>query len=588
MYHALEQLSNRCARLRIQYQPRYRVVGLRIASHRSFVNSFTYPLSFLCNHIFERNTAASEMATQSLSASTALDEIRTLLVTNCEDPFDLDARGCIGIAEKGTNPRPCKNPRGEQRQIQAKKDKLYFSELKVYSRKDKVFCNRVELFLGHLYCWQHTQQVMGNFKLWKKGHFPPASPKTIDLSPTSLLDSVSASVLPSIEACPEYLPAGDDQTKEPTGETEDPEVLSILTKSSAEPSNVSSLEDSTLDSSVTTPDSTFHEPTDSLNNADQEREESPESDPEFERVLVEMKNKSPPNRLDEVKMECDLLRRRSRIIHHINKKPGVNDTKPGLVYALLHENGNIKVSWTVEETVEQALKQSHNCAGSDVNICYQSSKRFIGAYRVDTLVKADLRHKRLVETCDRCGSDHIWFKTNKDDVIESIKNWTTFVCGVYDADGSLNEVGQRTVDIISPASSAVVVKAYSHALAQYPIPETSETPLDAVDTPSIERGTQDVEPSGENTVDDLLNESEAGSDVRSRTRWTSKLRRLSARMSDKFHSLLVKINIKEVPEVAQGAMERIFDQDIEVSSSTEGSTNKTRKRDRLRRRSGIV
>ncbi|RFU34806.1 hypothetical protein B7463_g1555, partial [Scytalidium lignicola] len=528
------------------------------------------------------------MATQTSSASSALDEIRALLITKCEDPFDLDAYSCIGIAGKKSRPRLCGNPRGLQRRADAKYFKVYFSELKEYTRDD-TFYNDTKTFLSALYCSKHLEQVMGNFKFWKQGLSPITLQEVVEPRPASSSDKASTSVIQSIEACPEKpdcLPPRDDQVKEPTKEstkeTDDTDDSSILTMSSTETSTVSSPEDSTIYSSVTTPDSTFHELDDSLDNVYQEREDSPVLDPELESVLEELKKNSPRDMLEEVNRECNLIRRRSRIIHHVDKKFSTNDRKEGLVYALFHENGNVKVGWTTEQTVEQRLQHPHNCYASGTKVYYQSPERFVGAYRVETLVKADLRDMRVVGACDRCGRNHTeWFKADKDNVIKSIEDWTAFVRGVYDIDGGLNEVGQKTMEVICPARSAAVVEAYKQALAQHSIPEVREASPDAVILSPEDKKIQDVESPGKETIDHPSNKSEASSDVKPRSnlakirsKTMDKFKRFQAYLFDRVHTLSGKINSGEIPKVARGAVGRIFDLDVEVFTSAEEGTKK--------------
>lgn len=536
------------------------------------------------------------MTAQNSSAPSVLDEIKSLLVTKYEDPFDLDLDCCVGISYQKSNPRPCRNHRGEAKRNNAEYHKLYFSQLKEYQQDDHEFCERVKTFLEAIHCHEHIGQVMKNFEDWKQGRFAKTStePETISSSDCNVL----ISNISSNDAAPRnsnYLAAENEQAKEPGEEAEEYEELSVLTTSSTKTSTFSSPEDSTLHSEVTSPGSTLHELGEASlvtprqeDEEDEEDEENQEDevdvsvlDPKLEGVLEELTNSAPPEMREEVIEKSNLMRRRSRIIHHIDKKFSPKDGIEGIVYVLLHDNGNVKVGWTKKQTVDERLQHPNNCYAFGTVPYYRSSKPFVGAYRVETLVKADLRDKRVVEKCDRCGRIHTeWFRADRDDVVKSVKNWTTFVCGSY-ADGALNEAGRETMDRICPASSTAIVKAYQEVSGHGSVLEIMEALSHPVTLHPEDIQNQDAESSVEEPIDSPPAESEPNADAKSKTRFakvasksTVTYKKFRTRLSDGLQKLAEKIRPAEIPEAGRAAMERIFDINYKPPASPESRQEK--------------
>jgi hypothetical protein len=401
-------------------------------------------------------------------SSPVLEEIKTILVAVYPDTFPTDK--CLGTNKDLTK---CgKYPMDRTSAAQRMEYLVSLGEVP----HDKRFYKKVREFLAYSHCHHHQNAVFVKFENWKtergdRATSTPTSP-VVDENPNE--DQSGANPLAPNPVAQTPKKTTDGETTNDDEQDTNSDIFSSTTISPSQESENAFSTISPASTALTTPAQTpFEEdPTSKRLDAFGDAESYPGTPSRVARkpsesVMepAEAANKELDDVLDQHSDQgTEGLGRISRrfksvktknwpLLKAIESKFTDMDNKKGRVYVWTHETikGVVKIGFTAEGSTPRH-KQAGNCYATDTKRQWESSEPFIGAFRVETIVRYNLRDKNIdLKSCSQCNKAHKeWFKMEWMDAVKSIETWTEFVTRAY-KDGRLSEEGEQIMnDLCKP------------------------------------------------------------------------------------------------------------------------------------------
>jgi hypothetical protein len=140
-------------------------------------------------------------------------------------------------------------------------------------------------------------------------------------------------------------------------------------------------------------------------------------------------------------------KRHELLLKAITSSFNKTECKRGSVYLWKHKTDPrlVKIGFTVR-TIQERRSDSKNCYAKETDEFWESEEPFVGASRVEKIVKQHLREWNLpLRICKHCRKGHReWFEKSAEEVRALMQDWTRFARIGY-SDGMLTEAGRRAV-----------------------------------------------------------------------------------------------------------------------------------------------
>lgn len=420
--------------------------------------------------------------------------IKEQLVTVVGDPFGSDIKMCLGNVQctrNGEAMRQCKNTASNKKGKQDAKDLMARFAAMNAVPQDEAFYEDVRRFIRLIHCTPkrnlkkkepHAAAALRNFEDWKRERTVAHPRSTANLGtstgdglPVNLEVGTDASPSQPAPETPQRTASGsnleaDRQDSVPLSPSDtglspgyesvfdevfaSPATTAITTPGSLPPNDSpSTIAPDAFDFGVTAEesdpddDSDFYSSDDEWEVAD-ERPETP--------TPLSRNARPPPNPFARAgpfgttslpRRYTAIEKRHGHLLEAITSSFKKTEYKAGRVYVWKHKtiSGVVKIGFTTR-TIEKRRADSKNCYAKDTDEFWQSDEVFVGAYRVEKIIKRHLREWNVRLTiCRRCGKAHReWFKKDADEVLALMEDWTRFARIAY-PDGRLSEAGRHAV-----------------------------------------------------------------------------------------------------------------------------------------------
>jgi hypothetical protein len=382
-------------------------------------------------------------------ASSVLDEIKTILVTVYPDTFNTPVYRCLGT-NNGNGKRCNINQPSKTTQLNDATRLLESFVVRIDILYDESIYEKIEQFLRYSHCHFHRDKVMVNFKDWKQKKMlallddttttvsnPPSPFESSDLDPNAEDGRVSDRTLQT--------PNNMEANMNAKG------VNEVSVSSAAAPPN----QESELRPEMPIP---------SPGNPNYQIVES--------NAIAEQFTDIPSHLVDQGFEALGTLQRLNSIkekkwpmLKAIENKFTKMDFKIGRVYIWTHVTDKrlIKIGFTEKDSMGR-YKQSGNCYATTTEPRWETEQSFVGAYRVETIVRENLKERNIrLKSCANCTVAHKeWYQMDWSLAAKLIKEWAEFVTLAYKyEDGRLNELGRELVDELLVEASARLVKQLS-------------------------------------------------------------------------------------------------------------------------------
>ena len=390
-------------------------------------------------------------------SSPVLEEIKTILVTVFEDSFKPPIYHCLGTnRSRNRFGQRCGNHISKLREDNATRLLTSFLELRVVPH-DERFYDEIQEFLVNSHCRPHLEDVKPKFETWKTKRRGCATP-----TPTS--------------------PVVDENDEQDAKS----DILNTPAASPGQESEYTFSIASPASTNLTTPGATplDNDPSSKSFNALYDADHRPETPTPASRrpseltadleianevadVLAQYPDPKGPEALGVIRRFKSVKKQKWPLLKAIESKFTSDDYKKGRVYIWTRQNGEklVKIGFTTFDS-KARFEQPGNCYAKDAVRQWESEQPFVGARRVESIVRVDLGHSNIdVETCEKCNKSYReWFHMNDwRDARETIKVWTQFVKLAY-TNGQLDERGKPIIDRLCSASRDMIVAELSASM----------------------------------------------------------------------------------------------------------------------------
>ncbi|KAF1816422.1 hypothetical protein P152DRAFT_454686 [Eremomyces bilateralis CBS 781.70] len=149
------------------------------------------------------------------------------------------------------------------------------------------------------------------------------------------------------------------------------------------------------------------------------------------------------------------------LMEAIEKRFTSMDGKKGKVYVWTNKDNSrfVKIGFTQHDSDKRAA-QPNNCYARNTVRHWESEVHFVGAYRVEQIVRRSLSERNIsLISCALCKTAHReWFEIDAKEAVMMVIQWTKFVIDAY-ADGRLNERGRRLMDRLCNIDTGALERA---------------------------------------------------------------------------------------------------------------------------------
>ena len=397
-------------------------------------------------------------------SSPVLEEIKTILVAVYPDTFHDPIDKCLGTTVKQVQ---CALPSpAAKRKIAAQRMECFISLSEV--PHDERFYKEVKEFLEYTHCRFHQPPVFAKFEDWKtkRGDRAPSTltSPVVDENPDGDQSEANPLVPNSVPQTPKKKTDGE------TTDTDEQDTYSdIFSSTTISPSQESEYAFSTISPASTAPTTPAQTPFDEDPNSrrldafgDAESYPGTPSRAACKPRGSVMDPEAANNEQGVIDQHSDrefVLGRISRRFNSVRQKTWPllkaienkftdTDYKKGRVYVWEHKiiKGVVKIGFTAEGS-RSRHEQPDNCYAKNTKPLWESSESFIGAYRVESIMKYNLRDKNIeLVSCSLCERAHKeWFKMDWMEAVKLIENWTQFVTMAY-TDGRLSDQGEQIMN----------------------------------------------------------------------------------------------------------------------------------------------
>ena len=397
--------------------------------------------------------------------SPVLEEIKTILVAVYPDTFHNPIDKCLGTTKKQAK---CNSsPALAKREIATRRMEYFISLSEV--PHDERFYKKVKEFLEYSHCHRHQGPVFARFEDWKTKRDNRATSITKSPVVNEKPDGDQSGANPPVPN-----PVPQTPKKKTDGETTDMDEQDtnsdIFSSTTISPSQESESAFSTASPASTAPTTPAQTPFDEDPNSRRldafggaesypgtpSRAASKPRESAMDPVaanneladVIDQHSDQGVEVLGRISRRFNSVRQKTwPLLKAIENKFTDTDYKKGRVYVWEHNTIKevVKIGFTAEGSGPR--HEPGNCYAKNTKPLWESSEPFIGAYRVETIVKSNLRDKNIeLVSCSQCDRAHKeWFKMDWMEAVKLIESWTQFVTMAY-TDGRLSGQGEQIMN----------------------------------------------------------------------------------------------------------------------------------------------